>query len=285
MIVNPSGKRRIFKRKAFRYVFAAGLLLLLMGLIFLPAMPKQSDSVFPDYAKDTLPHLNLLIGEAQMKKIQEKRSEAFKTGILVTDETDELQAKLVYNGQSANALIRLKGDWVDHLKGQKWSFRINLEPPHTFSQLSDFSIQAPATRSFLSEWFFHQLLKEEGILTTKFEFVHLLLNGQNKGLFAYEEHFTKHIPESGFRREGPLLKISEEGMWNARVLQEELGVFILEEPEPFYPGEAAPFKSGQILKDTVLAREFSIARNLLHQFKYKLATDSDLMDIGLTVPF
>ena len=80
-----------------------------------------------------------------------------------------------------------------------------------------FSIQHPKTRSFLKEWIMHQIFRDENILTTRYGFVTASLNGENLGIYAYEEHFSKELLKYNKRMEAPILKVNEEGIWETRV--------------------------------------------------------------------
>ena len=58
-----------------------------------------------------------------------------------------------------------------------------------------FSIQHPRTRNYIYEWIFHQALKREGILSLRYKFINVTLNGQDLGVYALEEHFDKRLIE------------------------------------------------------------------------------------------
>ena len=70
---------------------------------------------------------------------------------------------------------------------------------------SSFSIQHPKTRSFLKEWVLHKLFKKEQVLTTRYDFVSVSLNGKKLGLYALEEHFRKELLDFYDYEDGPIL--------------------------------------------------------------------------------
>ncbi len=53
------------------------------------------------------------------------------------------------------------------------------------------------------EWYIHQICAEEDLLTTRYDFVNVEINGEIKGAYALEEHFDKQLLEARNRREGP----------------------------------------------------------------------------------
>ena len=104
--------------------------------------------------------------------------------------------------------MRLKGDWTDHLFGDKWSFRIKVKGDNTLFGMKQFSIHHPRARNFIYEWLYHQALKREGVLSLRYDFIEVTLNGKNLGVYALEEHFEKRLIEHNQYREGPIIKFT-----------------------------------------------------------------------------
>ena len=71
----------------------------------------------------------------------------------------------------------------------------------------------PNTRSFSHQSVNHKLNEKEGVLTTRYSFMPVYINGVEIGVYAIEEHFEKQLLESKDKREGPILKFDEEGVW------------------------------------------------------------------------
>lgn len=160
--------------------------------------------------------LNLRLKKEAMDILQRKREEALRAGILESSANDWVEAEL--ESDSAGTMqvdIRLKGDWLDHLQGDKWSFRVKMRGAHAWRRMRSFSLHTPLARYFLHEWLLHQFWEKEDVLTTRYDFVELRLNGRSLGIYAYEEHFEKQVVEFRQRREGPILKYSEDGHWKA----------------------------------------------------------------------
>ena len=61
----------------------------------------------------------------------------------------------------------------------------------------------------MHEWFAHKIFEYEDILTTRYIFVPVIINGEKKGVYALEEHFDKQLLEHRKRREGPIVKFDE----------------------------------------------------------------------------
>lgn len=239
-------------------------------------------------ADSAFPKLEIRIGEAGMRKLKEKREEAIYRGILFSSDDDWVSANLLSEEANMRAKVRFKGDWMDHLAKDKWSFRIKLKAPNAWNRMLTFSVQNPITRDYLSEWVYHQLLDREGLLTTRYDFLHLSLNGDPKGIYAYEEHFEKHLVEYRARREGPIVKFSEQGVWQARkraMDMERGGLEIEELLSSMEATHAEAFKSSSVFADTLLREQFDVAQALMHQYQLGLKPTSEVFDIEKMAKF
>ena len=173
--------------------------------------------------------------------------------------------------------LRLKGDWLDHLEGRKWSFRIKVKKEFTWNRLKTFSIHNPGARHFMDEWVAHELLRDNDILATRYGFVPVTLNGKSLGVYAWEEHFEKQLLESINRREGPILKFSEDHFWNIQKINLNDHIFY---PLPLLQAaDILPFKQSKVLADTVLKEQFFIASTLMDQYRYRTRLVSDIFDV------
>ena len=218
--------------------------------------------IYPEYKE---PKLKIFVSKAGIEKLKDKRYEALQKGILETEDGDYVRASIIYLNDTLKANIRLKGDWLDHLYGPKWSFRIKLRKNDRWEGMRSFSIQNPLTRGYLHEWIAHKFLDEEDVLTTRYGFIPVELNGKSVGIYAYEEHFDKHLVESRNRREGPILKLSEDNFWIARK------VYINTKENYNLPELKAasilPFKMNRTMNSPILKNDFIIAQNLVEKFR------------------
>ncbi|MCB0706341.1 MAG: CotH kinase family protein [Saprospiraceae bacterium] len=232
-----------------------------------------------------IPTLYLKIGEEGMRKLEEKRKAALQAGILVTGEDDWVTAKM-HDGDSnseQSVELRLKGDWLDHLRGNKWSFRIAMKTGGSWRGMTTFSVHNPGARSFLSEWLLHKFWEKEDVLTTRYDFTEVFLNGKSLGIYAYEEHFEKQLVESKSRREGPILHFSEEIFWSniERQIRENGAVSYNFQPDiaSYESAPVIPFNEKEIRKDSVRYRQFIQAGTLVNQYRNGGKKASDVFDL------
>jgi hypothetical protein len=227
--------------------------------------------------------VSLLLDNDAMKQLHKTRERALKAGVLIRKKKDWVNGKLIDQKDTTAIKLRLKGDWLDHLAADKWSFRIKTKNGEkAYGQSSVFNFQTPSARAFLKEWVFHLLLEQEGILTTKYGFFPLSLNGKNLGTYAYEEHFGPDLLERNNRPETPILKFEEDGFWqlqryNSKKAQKD------HVQEKHYPlleaAEILPFQDQSVLKDSLQYAYFLKGREKLNALRYHTAPVSELVDL------
>ncbi len=232
-----------------------------------------------------LTSLKLRISEKNYLKLSKKRKEALEVGVLLSNTNDFVNAKVLYNGKSYKVEVRLKGDWVDHLKGNKWSFRIKVKGNKTIMGMRKFSIHHPKTRNYLGEWIFHKALKKEGVINLRYSFLSVQLEIKkdddedsllNLGIYALEESFTKHLIENNRLREGVIVKFDEDPMWEETSQARKLGL------KSGFGGNGSgssnltivPFSQKKVLESANLTSQFKIAKNLMYNYqKRKMPLD------------
>lgn len=241
--------------------------------------------------KDFQPEvLNLQIDQKNWKRLEEKRRSAINAGVLESSDKDWVSASILRDSQDAIPVeIRLKGDWLDHLVGDKWSFRIKVDDAHAWKRMKTFSLHTPSARYYLHEWLLHQFWEKEDVLTTRYDFIELRVNDKSLGIYAYEEHFEKQLLEYKARREGPILKFSETGYWQGvkRQLNEQGYLKPNAEHSAMNPEHAdiAAFKEKRIEKSATLAAQYKEAQNLLYQFRQNLQPAGAIFDLPLLAKY
>jgi hypothetical protein len=207
--------------------------------------------------------IQIIISDSDYVTLKKNRDSAISLGIIDPSLKNYIKGTLVYENKETPVKIRFKGDWVDHLKGDKWSFRIVVLGDNSFKGLKSFSIQSPHTRTFLDEWLMHKIFKKEDILTTRYDFIDVKLNNNQLGIYAYEEHFEKQLLESSNRREGPILKFNEQGLWETRINKKFYNISF-----PYYEAaEVIPFKKNKTLKNSTLKKNYEYATQLMLKYK------------------
>ncbi len=239
--------------------------------VFLENAIQTKLNVIPNYIKGMLAaepeRITIDIKHKNLQKIAYKRQIALDDGILLTSSADFVPAEIRYQDKTLKVKMRLKGDWIDHLLGEKWSFRIKVKGDNTLFGMKQFSIHHPRSRNFIYEWIYHQALKREDIINMRYSFVEVTLNGKDLGIYALEEHFEKRLIENNHFREGPIVKFSENLLWEDRALHHRQGMMSPTGVAQETVSSIDVFKSGTIMSNPALYKQFLTATTLLEHFR------------------
>ena len=123
----------------------------------------------------------------------------------------KIPANISFNNKNYKIDLRLKGDRLGHFSDiDKSSYKIELKKNKTILGINKFSLMKPRMRNYIHEWIYHELMKEGGLISLKYEFIKLRINGESKGLYVLEEGFDKILTERNKSRNGPIFSLNEE---------------------------------------------------------------------------
>ena len=212
------------------------------------------------------------------RKLEYIREQALEKRILIRSLKEEefVPATITYGNKKIRVGLRLKGDAEDHWNTDKWSFRIDVKGGDTLFSMKRFNIQHPKTRAYIYGWFVNSALEKEGIITPRFVFIDVTINGKDKGIYAIEESFDKILIENSGLREGPIIKFNEDLMWK-RYLQGEDFKGIL--PDSYINAEIDSFQTNMVKNDPVKLRQYLKAKDLLEAFREGKLSTHDVFDI------
>ncbi|MDA3817700.1 MAG: right-handed parallel beta-helix repeat-containing protein [Prolixibacteraceae bacterium] len=245
------------------------------------SISRKEHKEYPNYGIENA--FKLYYDDNAKQKIKAKRYEAFQGGLLIVDDEDYMNSLVFADDDYYESEIRLKGDWLDHIQGDKLSFRVKLKTGFAWRGMTNFSIQTPKARNFQHEWVLHKMLLNNDLLTTRFGFTPVYVNGVSKGIYAWEEHFAKQLVESSNRREGPIVRFDESMVWDiVNLANKNDSAYSI----PYFETvKITPFKQGSVLKKPLLKSEFSEALSLMHQMQFRKSDVSDIFDIHTLAGF
>ena len=229
-----------------------------------------------------IPRFNIDIKFKDIQRLRSKREDALNSGMLVKAENDYVPGKIRFKGESYKIKTRLKGDWTDHLEGDKWSLRIHVKGDNHLLGMRRFSIQHPRTRNFESEILFFEALKKEGILAPRYFFVEVFVNGKNIGLMALEEHFSKELLESQRRREGIIVRFNEDLFWESLRFDQYKTTKLFDN---FKTAQITPFRSNKVARSKQFSADLALAKNLVKGFVRGYLKPSQVFDPDLMGKF
>ena len=243
----------------------------------------------PEKVSNTLQNLSIILKSKALEKLTDKRNEALKSGILVSNDEDFVKAEISADGQeTAAASIRLKGDWTDHLEHPtKWSYRIVPKGENTVFGMRKFSIQHPKSRNYVWEWLINKVVKDNDITGLRYEFLNVDMKLSDTGatipmgIMALEESFDKILIENNRRREGLIFGFDETMIWDDRKQVKDLQLDYPADLNRPSVGEL-PIKiynENKTLSDPGLSKQFQVGKNLivgLRDNKLKLSEAFDV---------
>lgn len=115
----------------------------------------------------------------------------------------------IFDTSSYKIKFRPKGDRAIHYVKDKPSFSIKVLKGEALKGMNHFSLQNPSIRNFLSEYLWLELLKNNNIITPDYHFVNLLVNGNDLGIYSYEEKPTTFMLERLGKKNSSILKFNE----------------------------------------------------------------------------
>ena len=244
-------------------------------------LPQPTPTPTSPQLGDALETLTIEIAPRDFAQIEAKREEALERWILLTSADDFVPATLRLGEQTFRARLRLKGDWADHIALDKWSFRIELRDNGYLNGMRIFSVQDPSARVFLNEYIFLKNLADEDILGVRYDFLHVVLNGEYKGIYALEENFAKELLEFQARREGVIIRYDENLLWQSWALRGDRvtpsGIrrfYIIDE-----------FSSGRVDGSPTLSAQRDTAAGLLRGFVTGALPAPEVFDMERTGKF
>lgn len=228
------------------------------------------------------PLLSIQLMDSDFEQLVQLRNVALAAGVISDREKIKFPCIVSYEGQEIEAKIRFKGDWTDHLNGEKWSFRIELKGA-TILGKKTFSIQNPATREFGKEWLIHKLFEQNEVLTTDYRFLPVQLNGKQLGLYAFEEHFEDELLVAQNRNVGVIFKYDESLFWECRIMEQKgivPGYFPL-----FEATEVVPFNKKRTAGKKKRLAQMRIGSALMESYRASRPNIDEYLDVDAFARF
>ncbi|MBL7964737.1 MAG: hypothetical protein JNM31_12945 [Flavobacteriales bacterium] len=224
--------------------------------------------------------LQLLIEPEAMDSLGAMRERALKAGVLNEGKDTWFPARIVWQGDTLGARLRLKGGLTDHLRTRKWSMRVQLLEGDTVLGMTTFSLQHPNTRNFTNEWIFHEALRDQDLPHLLYEFTEVRLNERDLGLFAVEQHFDTTLTTRLGLGHAPILKFDDEARIGSL---EQMNERIFPSTAP-YEGEwlAAPveaFHMKEVMEAPLRKAAFSKAALALEAFRQRKRSTHEVFDV------
>ena len=282
------GSYQIYKKSIefLPYSTKISLERLMRELNLRPEIIKSLHKIPINYMRGSISQPKLLeinIKYKNLAKLKQSRNNALKKGVLLPEDANYTKAEIKYEGNNYPIRLRLKGDHLDHLQGNKWSYRIKVLEEKTILGMKKFSLQVPEVRNFLGEPIFHKLLEKEGLPNLRYEVVNLKLNGKDLGIYTIEEHFDKYLIENNRMREGIIIALSENSFWNESIRKYKEPIFAIQ--DSYMNRDMKIFDSNRLISNQNLQYQANDAYFILKKFLDGELSVSKAFDIEKTAKF
>jgi hypothetical protein len=243
---------------------------------YLKSIP--SEFISSKFQNHKLDEMRIDIDFVEWEKLTSYKNNAINKGIIGNEEKKYIDASVSFKGLTRKVKLRLKGDWTDHLIGDKWSFRIKVKKGKYINGLKEMSIQNPQTRDFQGQILINEMLRDSNIIVPRYDFINVTVNGNDIGIMALTEHFTKELLENANRKESVIIKFDESDLWKARQNNQTLR-------QNQNLSKIISFKEARVRNNEVLSQHEKIAVGLLKGYLSGNLLAEDVFDVKLMGDF
>jgi hypothetical protein len=222
--------------------------------------------------------ISLEITPDNYKILKQNRELALARQVIINEEDSYVPAVFKYKNKSLQVKVRLKGHMTDHVEGDKWSLRIKVKGEGDYMGMRLFSIQHPGTRGYFYEWIYHRMLKEEGVLALRYDFVKVKINGEDYGIYAVEENFDEELVESNNRIKGPVFRFNPNLYWIDRY-NDILRDRVYAPYASFQSANFVAYREGKTIKDSVQLSYYLKGMGLMEAFRRGEMAADQVFDI------
>jgi len=196
---------------------------------------------------------------------------------LIDKYRDKVSAKISYKNKNVSVKINLKGNSPEHFKHDfRWSFRVKVKGDNTIRGMKAFSLMKPQMGSFLGDWLLHQMLSSKGLISPRYDFIEVVINGKSLGIYIIEEHFEKRMLENRKRREGPIIRFAENVLYRS-VYRNDKDDNTFREGKIWWASIDA-YNTKKLMENNQLYDQFMKAKNLIEAFRQKKLKASEVFD-------
>jgi hypothetical protein len=153
---------------------------------------------------------------ADYDRILRQRGRAQRDGVFFATPEDEVPATVRVEGEAAPVRMRLMAGPVACTSTEDgFSLEVRTTDERTVLGLRRFILQDPGAHNWLDGWAYTRALQQEGLLTARYAFVRLYLNGENKGIYALQEGLSPELLQAQGRTPGPIVGLDPSALWTS----------------------------------------------------------------------
>ena len=160
-------------------------------------------------SSNEFPNFKIDIKFMELEKLKADRKKALTYKKLFNPQKANIT--IIFKDEKYKATARLKGDLSEHWGNHKqWSLRIKLKNKKTILSMNEFSLTIFEERAYPYNFVISEVLRENDILSPRYEIIQTSVNGDNWGLMLLEEQFSDSFYAFNKLKEAPILKMTNE---------------------------------------------------------------------------
>jgi len=171
----------------------------------------------PAATPQTLPTLVVDMEFEVYNELLKQRDEALETGVYIPSASDFVTATIQVNNSVVPVNMRFTAGPAAHLEeNEKWGFEIRTRDDRMpLLGLQRCYLTDPQANNWLNQWGFARTLENEGLLTTRYQFVKVIFNGTDNGIYGLQEGFANELLAAGGRPAGVIVEFDADLLWKS----------------------------------------------------------------------
>ncbi len=271
-------------------IFSAGLLIgnqastdILDRLRTLPA--RMSNAVTPPA---DLPTLIVDMNFEAYNDLLDQRAGALEKGVYIPEATDFVTATIQIDTTLVPVTMRFIAGPTDHLgDDSKWGFEVRTRRNQQLLGMQRCYLIDPEANNWLDQWAFSRTLEREGILTARYQFVRLVFNGTDRGIYGLQEGFANELLTAQERPTGVIVEFDADPLWKSLANfrgdaeQAYADPVINLSADDFQYFEVDTFRDAAITRDPALSTQKDQAVGLLRALQSGTLSAAEVFDVDL----
>lgn len=232
-----------------------------------------------------LPTLIINMSFDDYSAVLAQREAALATAVVIANESDFRPATIRLDNQTIPIRLRLRQGTAVHLgEDDKWNLDIRTRDNQLLLDMQRFYLIDPADNNWLNEWAFQETLRREDILATRYQFVRLVFNGDDRGIYALQEGFGPELPTAQGRPPGVIVEFDATRLWQAAaagdtaVAAADPVTNMIADDFRFF--EIDTFRDASIADDAILSAQKDAAIGLLRGLQSGQLAAADVFDVA-----
>ncbi|MBN1888627.1 MAG: hypothetical protein JW850_11575 [Thermoflexales bacterium] len=163
-----------------------------------------------------LPTLTVDMRFANYNDLLSERERALQSGVYIPSAQDFVTATLRMDEALVPVRMRLLPGLAERLgEDDKWGFDVRTRGGAQLLGMQRFYLVDPAANNWLNEWAFVRSLEREDVLATRYQFVRLVFNGDDRGTYALQEGFGSELLKARGRQAGVIVEFDTDLLWKS----------------------------------------------------------------------